>query len=129
MMDWTALAPLIGGASPILLAVFAWATNRSLNARKLAAEERATSEKAYQDKLASQREDFRALIDPLQTMVDRLQEQQDVLREGVRESNILNKQLLRDLDKVLAYYRLTYEDEGPALSLAVQAALDAAKGA
>lgn len=129
MMDWAALAPLIGGASPLLLGVFAWATNRGLNARKLAAEERAAAEKAYQDKLASQREDFRALIDPLQTMVDRLQEQQDDLREEVRESNILNRQLLRDLDRVLAYYRLNYRDEGPSLSISVQAALDAAKGA
>lgn len=129
MIDWAALAPLIGGATPFLVAIFAWATNRGLNARKMAADERAAAEKAYQEKLASQREDFRVLIDPLQTMVDRLQEQQDDLREEVRESNILNRQLLRDLDRVLAYFRLTYKDEGPSLSLSVQAALDAAKGA
>jgi len=99
-----------------MVAGFTWITRRGLDRRTAEANERAQEAQEYEARLTQQREDFKALVDPLQDTVNSLRERVDHLEDQVRTANRINTRLAADLERVLSYLENKYQDQGPVLS-------------
>lgn len=80
-----------------------------------------------EERLTQQREDFRALVDPLQESVTTLRGQNKDLTERVstledraESAERLVRRLVRSLEKILAYLHRKYQDPGPPLAPEVE---------
>jgi hypothetical protein len=99
--------------SPLFLALFTWLTRRGL-------ETRAAEETALDKRLAQQRDDFNAVIEPLKDSITRLREDNDKLTERVNDLDMrlddaegLNRELVYDFKRTLDHLDREYNDPGP----------------
>lgn len=113
------LTTALAVASPFLLAVFTWLTRRGL-------EQRAAEENTLDKRLAQQREDFKAVVDPLKDAVVRLQGDNDKLGERVDDLDRRLDEAVSDRNELTYDFRRTldhldtkYNDPGPRRSARV----------
>lgn len=102
--------------SPIILAVFTWLVNRRINRR-------AADDKALGERLLAQREDFKAVMDPLQSQVTQLATSNSeltgkvaVLEKRVDRAEDDQRYLVYDFRRTRHYYLERYRDGGPTLT-------------
>lgn len=107
------LTTVLAAASPFLLAVFTWLTRRGL-------EQRAAEETSLDKRLAQQREDFKAVVEPLKSDVVRLRDDNDKL--GARVDDLDRRldeavsdrnELTYDFRRTLDHLDTKYNDPGP----------------
>lgn len=115
-MEPATIATISAALSPFMVAVFTWITRRGLDRRTAEAQERAGELAEYENRLTQQREDFKALVDPLQDTLAALRERVDQLETQVRTANRLNSRLVSDMERVLKHLADNYQDKGPELS-------------
>lgn len=115
-MDVSVFATVMAALSPLLVAFFTWLTRRGLDRRAAEAQVKANKAQEYNNLLTQQREDFKALIDPLQATVATLRERVDSLEGQVQAARRLSTRLAGALDSVLEYLEDKYQDQGPALA-------------
>lgn len=115
-MDVSVFATVMAALSPLLVAFFTWLTRRGLDRRAAEAQVKANKVQEYNNLLTQQREDFKALIDPLQATVAALRERVDSLEGQVQAARRLSTRLAGALDSVLEYLEDKYQDQGPALA-------------
>lgn len=104
---------VVAALSPIFLGVFTWLTRRGL-------EERAAEETTLDKRLAQQRDDFNAVVEPLKEAITRLREDNDKLAEHVNDLDKRldaaeedNLALVYDFKKTLDHLFHRYNDRGP----------------
>lgn len=104
---------VVASVSPLLLALFTWATRRGL-------ERQAAEESTLDRRLAQQRDDFSAVIDPLKDAVLRLREDNDKLTVRVNDLDArlgaaeeVNRELVYDFKRTLDHLAREYNDPGP----------------
>ena len=104
---------VVTALSPIFLGVFTWLTRRGL-------EERMAEETTLDRRLAQQRDDFNAVVDPLKEAVNRLREDNDKLAEHVNELDERldaaeedRTALVYDFKKTLDHFQRVHSDPGP----------------
>lgn len=104
---------VVAACSPVILGVFTWLTRRGL-------ETRAAEETTLDRRLAQQRNDFTAVVEPLQEAVTRLQTNNDKLTERVNELDDRldkaegdNRELVYDFKRTLDHLDREYNDPGP----------------
>ena len=114
-MDTAVMAAAIAALSPIMVAFFTWITRRGLERRTVEAQNKAAEIKQQTDLLGQQREDFKALIGPLQETVVDLRARVSHLEAAVDKSNRLNTKLIKALEDVLEHLEEHYQDPGPRL--------------
>lgn len=122
-MDPVVFATVVAAVSPFMVALFTWVTRRGLERRAAEAQERAEERAEFELRLTQQREDFQALLSPLQDTVRSLRERVAVLEAQAGEADRNVKRLVRGLEQVLEYLREKYQDDGPELSPQVGALL------
>lgn len=115
-MDVSIFSTVMAGMSPLLVAFFTWLTRRGLDRRAAEAQEKANESQEYENRLTQQREDFKALMGPLQSTVATLRDRVDVLEEQVQAARRLSTRLAGSLDNVLEYLEEKYQDQGPSLA-------------
>lgn len=115
-MDVSIFSTVMAGMSPLLVAFFTWLTRRGLDRRAAEAQEKANEAQEYENRLTQQREDFKALMGPLQSTVATLRDRVDVLEEQVQAARRLSTRLAGSLDNVLEYLEEKYQDQGPSLA-------------
>lgn len=115
-MDVSIFSTVMAGMSPLLVAFFTWLTRRGLDRRAAEAQEKANEAQEYENRLTQQREDFKALMGPLQSTVATLRDRVDVLEEQVQAARRLSTRLAGALDNVLEYLEEKYQDQGPSLA-------------
>lgn len=103
----------IAALSPIFLGIFTWLTRRGL-------EIRAAEETTLDKRLAQQRDDFNAVVEPLKDSIARLREDNDKLTERVNDLDTrlddaegLNRELVYDFKRTLDHLDREYSDPGP----------------
>jgi hypothetical protein len=116
---------VITGLSPVLVVLFTWITRRGLDRK-------ATEAKAQADRLAQQREDFSAIVGPLQASVETLQKQNmsmrdrmDTMEDKADKAERNTRTVARALRGTLDYYHNKYGDTGPELDRRVLELLEA----
>lgn len=109
------MAAAIAALSPLMVAFFTWITRRGLERRTVDAQNKAAELKQQTDLLGQQREDFKALIGPLQETVVDLRARVAHLEAAVDRSNRLNVRLIQALEDVLEHLEERYQDPGPRL--------------
>lgn len=104
---------IVAALSPIFLGVFTWLTRRGL-------ETRAAEETTLDKRLAQQRDDFNAVVEPLKDSIARLREDNDKLTERVNDLDTrlddaegLNRELVYDFKRTLDHLDREYSDPGP----------------
>lgn len=104
---------VVAALSPIFLGVFTWLTRRGL-------ETRAAEETTLDKRLAQQRDDFNAVVEPLKDSIARLREDNDKLTERVNDLDVrlddaegLNRELVYDFKRTLDHLDREYSDPGP----------------
>lgn len=104
---------VVAALSPIFLGVFTWLTRRGL-------ETRAAEETTLDKRLAQQRDDFNAVVEPLKDSIARLREDNDKLTERVNDLDTrlddaegLNRELVYDFKRTLDHLDREYSDPGP----------------
>lgn len=119
------LPEIITALAPLLIALFTWITRRGLDRKAAEAKDQA-------DRLAQQREDFTAIVGPLQSSVETLQKQNMAMRERMdamedkadkAERN--TRAVARALRGTLDYFHNKYGDTGPDLDRRVIELLEA----
>lgn len=123
-MDPATFAAVMAALSPLLVAFFTWLTRRGLDRRAVEAQTRAAEAQEYENRLTQQREDFKALMDPLQDTVAALRDRVEHLEEQVSSARRISFSLARSLDQVLEYLEREYQDQGPSLAKDVQEYLE-----
>lgn len=123
-MDPATFAAVMAALSPLLVAFFTWLTRRGLDRRAVEAQTRAAEAQEYENRLTQQREDFKALMDPLQDTVAALRDRVEHLEEQVTNARRISFNLARSLDQVLEYLEREYQDQGPSLAKDVQEYLE-----
>lgn len=109
----TIFTTVVGALSPFMVVVFTWITRRGL-------EKRAAEETTLDKRLAQQRDDFKAVVDPLKDSVARLRADNDKLTERVNEldsrldeTEVDNRELVFDFRRTLDHLDRNYNDPGP----------------
>lgn len=109
----TIFTAVVGALSPFMVVVFTWITRRGL-------EKRAAEETTLDKRLAQQRDDFKAVVDPLKDSVARLRADNDKLTERVNEldsrldeTEVDNRELVFDFRRTLDHLDRNYNDPGP----------------
>lgn len=109
----TIFTAVVGALSPFMVVVFTWITRRGL-------EKRAAEETTLDKRLAQQRDDFKAVVDPLKDAVIRLRADNDKLTERVNEldnrldeTEVDNRELVFDFRRTLDHLDRNYNDPGP----------------
>ena len=104
---------VVAALSPIFLGIFTWLTRRGL-------ETRAAEETTLDKRLAQQRDDFNAVVEPLKDSIARLREDNDKLTERVNDLDMrlddaegLNRELVYDFKRTLDHLDREYSDPGP----------------
>ena len=104
---------VVAACSPIILAVFTWLTRRGL-------ETRAAEETTLDKRLEQQRNDFNAVIVPMQETVKRLQTNNDALTKRVDDMDARldaaegdKRELVYDFRRTLDHLDREYKDPGP----------------
>lgn len=99
--------------SPIFLGVFTWITRRGL-------EVKAAEETTLDKRLAQQRDDFNAVVNPLKDSIARLREDNNNLTERVNDLDKRlddaegdNRDLVYDFKRTLDHLDREYKDPGP----------------
>lgn len=123
-MDPATFAAVMAALSPLLVAFFTWLTRRGLDRRAVEAQTRAAEAQEYENRLTQQREDFKALMDPLQDTVAALRDRVEHLEEQVTNARRISFSLARSLDQVLEYLEREYQDQGPSLAKDVREYLE-----
>lgn len=111
----TLVPALVTGVSPLLVVLFTWLTRRGLDRRAAEAKEQV-------DMLTQQRENFTAVLQPLQNSLQILREDNHKLQDRVvklskavraaeRKANLLEDAL----EEVLRHLDVHYGDNGPLL--------------
>lgn len=106
-------AAIVAAGSPVFLGVFTWITQRGL--------EKAAAEETTLDKrLAQQRDDFNAVVAPLEDSIDRLRTDNDKLTKRVNDLDARlnvaerdNHALVYDFKRTLDHLFNRYNDSGP----------------
>lgn len=103
----------IAALSPIFLGIFTWLARRGL-------ETRAAEENTLDKRLAQQRDDFNAVVEPLKDSIARLREDNDKLTERVNDLDTRldtaegdNRELVYDFKRTLDHLDREYNDPGP----------------
>lgn len=109
----TIFTTVVAALSPFMVVVFTWITRRGL-------EKRAAEETTLDKRLAQQRDDFKAVVDPLKDAVTRLRADNDKLTERVNEldnrldeTEVDNRELVFDFRRTLDHLDRNYNDPGP----------------
>lgn len=109
----TLFTTVVAALSPFLVAVFTWLTRRGLEAR-------AAEETTLDKRLAQQRDDFKAVVDPLKDSVARLRADNDTLTLRVNDLDARldeaegdNRELVFDFRRTLDHLDREYSDPGP----------------
>lgn len=109
----TIFTTVVAALSPFMVAVFTWITRRGL-------EKRAAEESTLDKRLAQQRDDFKAVVDPLKDSVARLRADNNKLTERVNhlddrldEAEGDNRELVFDFRRTLDHLDRNYNDPGP----------------
>lgn len=109
----TVFTAVVGALSPFMVVVFTWITRRGL-------EKRAAEETTLDKRLAQQRDDFKAVVDPLKDAVIRLRADNDKLTDRVNEldsrldeTEVDNRELVFDFRRTLDHLDRKYSDPGP----------------
>lgn len=104
---------VVAALSPIFLGIFTWLTRRGL-------ETRAAEENTLDKRLAQQRDDFNAVVEPLKDSIAHLREDNDKLTERVNDLDMrlddaegLNRELVYDFKRTLDHLDREYSDPGP----------------
>lgn len=104
---------VVAAMSPVFLGVFTWLTRRGL-------ETRAAEENTLDKRLAQQRDDFNAVVEPLKDSIARLREDNDKLAERVNDLDTRldaaegdNRELVFDFKRTLDHLAREYNDPGP----------------
>lgn len=112
-VEWIPVA--VTGTSPLLVVLFTWLTRRGLDRR-------AAEAKTQVDTLTQQREDFKAIVEPLQDSVTSLradnralQDALDELTTSLRSAERREALLISAVDVLKTYIFHTYNDTGPRL--------------
>ena len=103
----------VAALSPVFLGVFTWLTRRGLEAR-------AAEENTLDRRLAQQRDDFNAVVDPLKDSIARLREDNDKLAVRVNDLDMRldaaegdSRELVFDFRRTLDHLAREYDDPGP----------------
>lgn len=104
---------VVSATSPLLVAAFTWITRRGIEAR-------AAEETTLDKRLAQQRDDFKAVVDPLRDSIARLREDNDNLTMRVNDLDARlddaegdNMALVYDFKRTLDHLDREYSDPGP----------------
>lgn len=104
---------IVVAGSPVFLGVFTWITRRGL-------EKSAAEETTLDKRLAQQRDDFNAVVEPLKDSIDRLREDNDKLTKRVNDLDARldvaegdNHALVYDFKRTLDHLLRVYNDHGP----------------
>lgn len=110
------LSGVVTAISPVFIAVFTWIVNRRINNKTAA-------DAALTQRLEQQRNDFNAVMAPLQSSVASLSSSNSALTDKVNsleqrvdQAEDDRRYLVYDFRRVQHYYQECYSDSGPSLT-------------
>lgn len=102
---------------PLILAFFTWLTRRGLDRKSAESQEQSA-------RLTQQREDFLAVIGPLQAQLERTSSHVDSLEKRTAQAEKNTRIVGRALRSSLRYFQDKYDDPGPDLDPRVNSIIE-----